>query len=657
MILIKKDKAKNIAKHLSDYYKIIEKNYKSNNDKELNEGYLINKKVLDDLEEKVLYQYYLSNPQEYENKFNEKYKSIDKLSINNYEKIEFITYKEMMRNLKDQKEYAILNFIIWASIKNTNLVEKKIYYKVKNKQLIFKLNDAETIYFNCNSNIINEDSFIKVENSNEKKINKTFDCIKKYYKFKKSLIKELNEEKNTSRNYITSSQLVVENEQKEKGERMLQSMQNLKVQNLNEIKVGFLIKNEIFKEWEKYTDYENLKNKNIISGNKEEIEEIKEYINKNFIVNKPKLDNIKTKEFKNSSEITSYLNTHLNLILVNAEFFDLVDIKKKNELKNIKFSINKNHIDFNFNLTDKKNKSESLYYSYNNIISSNTSLNLSLVNNLIELYTFQESLKLKLKQKKKEKISMKLVDKEWIFNIKSHYNYNTLCDLIKNSKIIKDKINNFESINNSTKLYYLKEVLKDLPENFLDDLLFNFYLKEENNNKKYELSYKKEKIEYNISTKEIKYINNFEFIDSKLFHHLMEININKKEKEEDISRDVTCYIFGNKLLIIYENKSNVNTYICGYINNENLFISEYYFDYLNIQLLEKKDSLDIFKILKNNESKNYFNLTSVDNQTVVHCFKLKSDESQNTKTSYLEKEDEETKGNIQLNEKEIEKKC
>ena len=124
MILIKKDKAKNIAKHLFEYYKIIGSIYKSKNEKQKNEGYLINKKVLDDLKEKVLYDDYLSNPKEYEKKFNEKYKSIDNLSITSYEKIEFTTHKEMLSNLREQKEYIILNITIWASIKNSNLVEK-----------------------------------------------------------------------------------------------------------------------------------------------------------------------------------------------------------------------------------------------------------------------------------------------------------------------------------------------------------------------------------------------------------------------------------------------------------------------------------------------------------------------------------------------------
>ena len=135
MILIKKGKAKNIAKLLFEYYKGVEEIYKSKNEKKLNEGYLINKKALDDLEEKLFYKDYLSNPQGYENKFKEKYKDVDKIPINSYEKIEFITHKEMLNNLKEQKEYVILNCIIWAEIKTDNLVGTKIEYKVNSKNL------------------------------------------------------------------------------------------------------------------------------------------------------------------------------------------------------------------------------------------------------------------------------------------------------------------------------------------------------------------------------------------------------------------------------------------------------------------------------------------------------------------------------------------
>ena len=488
MILIKKgkEKAKNIAKNLKDYYEAI----KGNN--EFVDGYLVNKKVLDELKEKLSYGDYLSNPEEYENIIKEKYKNVDKLTINSYEKIEFITCKEMLNNLKDKKEYVILNLIIWTSIKDDNLVEKKIKYKVDNNQLIIKLNDAETVYFKNNLNIINESSYIKVENSDEEKIEKTFDCLKKYYEFKQSLKKELNEGQVIRKNDMKSSQISIESKQEEEKRKMLQSMPNIKVQNPYELKVGFLIKKEIFEEWRKYTDYENIKNKNILSENKEEIEEIKECINKNFIINKPKLDNIKVKMFKSSKEISEYLGNHLNLILVNAEFFDLVDVKKKNDLEKIEFNIIKNYI--NFNLTDKTNKSEYVVYSYNNIISSNIEINLSMVNNLIELYTFQENLKLKLKQNKKEKIKMKLVNKDWISNIKNGYNYNVLCESIKNSNIVKEKINNFESIICSDKFYYLKEVSKDLPENLLDDLLYKIYMKKEDKKKKYE--FKKERIEH-----------------------------------------------------------------------------------------------------------------------------------------------------------------
>ena len=529
MILIKKDKAKNIAKYLFEHYKVIEKIYKSKDEKQINEGYLINKKVLDDLQEKVLYKDYLSNPQEYENKFKEKYKDVDKLSINSYEKIEFTTHKEMLSNLKEKKEYAILNYTMWTAIKSDNLVEKKIEYKFNNNQLIVHLNDAETVNFQHNSFIIiNESFYIGFKNSIKEKIEKTFDCVKKYYKFKQSLKKELNEEKVISKNGMASSQIILEGEQKGKQGNMSQSMNNIKMKNQNEIKVGFLIKKEIFKEWEKYTDYENIKNKNILSKNNEEIEEIKEYINKNFIVNKPKLDNIKVKKYKDSKDISNYLNSHLNLILVNAEFFNLLDFKNKNDLEKVEFSIiKKNFINLKLN---KENNSEFVVFSYNNIISLNTEINLSMVNHLIELYTFQENLKLKLKQNKKEKIRMKLVNREWISNIKSDYNYNAMCDSIKNSKIIKDQIKNYESINDTAKFYYLNEVSKDLPENFLDDLLFKISEKKEDSKKKYEFSYKKEKVEYQKSTKEIKYINNFEFIDSKLFHEL-----NKKLSRKGIS--------------------------------------------------------------------------------------------------------------------------
>ena len=281
MILIKKDKVKTIAKCLYDHFNGSTSINKSKNERKFDEGYMINKKILDELEEKILYHDYLPHSKEYENKINEKYRDMnkkDKIQINSYEKIKFTTYREMLNNLREKNEYVILNYTVFTSIKSENLNEKIIEYEINNNQLIIKLNDIETVYFNYNSYIINESSLIKVENLNKKKIDQTFECIKKYYEFKQLLKKELNKEQLTTKYGMTSSQISVEKMKKEEQKNLQRSMNNIKVQNLYEIKVGFLIKNETFKEWEKYTDYEKIKNKNILSEKQEEIEEIKEYI-------------------------------------------------------------------------------------------------------------------------------------------------------------------------------------------------------------------------------------------------------------------------------------------------------------------------------------------------------------------------------------------
>ena len=145
MILIKKgkEKASKLAKSILDYYKVIRENNESK--KEFNDGYLVNKKVLDDLKEKIFYEDYLSNQEKYENIIKEKFKHVE-LKINSYEKIEFTTLKELLNNLNEKKEYAILNFTIWKYIKDENLVEKKIKYKVNNEnKLVIQLNAAETV--------------------------------------------------------------------------------------------------------------------------------------------------------------------------------------------------------------------------------------------------------------------------------------------------------------------------------------------------------------------------------------------------------------------------------------------------------------------------------------------------------------------------------
>ena len=216
MILIKKgkEKASKLAKSILDYYKVIRENNESK--KEFNDGYLVNKKVLDDLKEKIFYEDYLSNQEKYENIIKEKFKHVE-LKINSYEKIEFTTLKELLNNLNEKKEYAILNFTIWKYIKDENLVEKKIKYKVNNEnKLVIQLNAAETVYFTNNLNIINESSYLGFQNSNKEKIEKALDCIKKYYIFRQSLIKELNEKQDTPNNDKIPSQILWEMEQKEK---------------------------------------------------------------------------------------------------------------------------------------------------------------------------------------------------------------------------------------------------------------------------------------------------------------------------------------------------------------------------------------------------------------------------------------------------------
>ena len=582
---------KSIIEELLKFDNSFSQNYKndsSSNEIIKSDGYLINIKTINDLKEKYYYNIfknYLSDSSNFELYFYQ----IFKAGIphgNNEEKI-FIASKELIKSFEENNEYVLVNYKIWKMTKNSNFDKKKglISYKNNSEYLILYLNNIETVYFSPNSSIINKNSFFQSENIKQNEINKIYKSISVYFMFETNIINGLRQ---------------------------------LKIEGQNE---GYLISKKWLNDWKKYSDYENIK-RNFLSKNSLDEENIKQCINKNFIKNKTALSDIQPLHL-GMNELFIYFSKAKELVIVNSDFFNIFCKNLETQQKNkIRFFLENKKIIFDFD-ESRKDDNFKVYYSYNNIISLKIRECFKIVHNLIGLYIYQENIKLKINENRLENYvkNLKLVDKKWISGIKKYYSYDILCEMIKNTNFIKESNNNIEDNNGKEKFYFLNK-LPNLSEKYFDDI----YNKNISNEEKYCL----EIIEKVLDNKNIKFIDNIELVGIDLFNNLISYNRDKDKLKNEISKDASCYIDGNKLLIIYEIEkgSNCKNYIIGYINEQNSFISEYIIEYTDINILNdilNRNGLDyILKKLKEKNKSGYYDIFNESNYLVCRCRELNS---------------------------------
>ena len=583
----------NFEKSLTENDKI--KTTKKNIDKL---GYLIDKKAFDTLKEKIKYKRlvkHISNPKDFAkhscgvSAYNIKTKKCEPKKFNNSQ--------DLLKAFNKKDEYIIISPLLNESINpNYNRLNEKeglLRYQINSNNLIIFLNEFERIVFiNNNTNIINNNSFLKIYNTIEIICN----SIIEYYKFEKSLTKELNDNK----------------------------LKN------NNIKEGYLVDENWLDNWKKYIDYNNIKN---LFLNKEDItkdiDKIKSNIYSYLDYNKIKFDECETIKYNDLNHLNQILQNK-SLVLINIEFLEILKEYNKciigpkiafiNEYRKIKFLI----MDNNRKIVESFEIS-----AYNNIISLKVNYCFNTVNDLVKLYISQEKLKktIKSKNEKIKQNNCKLLDKELITNFKKYYDYDLLIDYIKNLKNIKAEINYLEKDKGKTKIdnYHL---LQEIDWNYFDSIYSKKSIDDLNNNNIYNIDGFQYKIkEY--KNKTLKYLDNFEIIDSK-------IEINGCPG----GLLATYFIDNDRLLIQYKiNRYNIN-YIIGHINEDNSFISEYLIEFLNIFNINCQDIIKNFginyflkEINKKNES-GYYNI----NKTVGYCYQLQSNEINKKLSNHLKEE-------------------
>ena len=562
------------------------------------QGYLIDKKAFDNLKEKIKYKRlvkHISNPKDFA-----KHScgvSAHNVKIKNCEPKKFNCSQDLLKAFEKKDEYIIISPLLNESINpNYDILNEKeglLRYQINSNNLIIFLNEIERIVFiNNNTNIININSCLKIYSIIEIICN----SIIEYYKFEKSLTKELNDS----------------------------NLRN------NNIKEGYLVDENWLDNWKKYIDYNNIKN---LFLNKEEITEdidkIKENVCSYLDFNKIKFDKCEIIKFNDLNHLNQILQNK-SLVLINNEFLEILKEYNKcligpkiafiNEYRKIKFLI-----------MDNKNKKivESFKISaYNNIISLKVDYCFNAVDDLVKLYISQEKLKIAQKIKNEEiiKNNCKLLDKELITNFKKYYDYDLLIDYIKNLKNIKVEINDLEKDKGKTKIdnYHL---LQEIDWTYFDAIYSKKSIDDLNNRNIYNIDGFQYKIkEY--KNKTLKYLDNFEIIDS-------EIELNGCLG----SLLATYFIDKNKLLIQYEINHNIN-YIIGHINEDNSFISEYLIENINIININLQDIILNFGInyfLKELNKKNesgYYNI----NKTIGYCYELQSNGIDKKLSNHLKEE-------------------
>lgn len=597
-ISISREKLKQIITDIFDFENSLKEN--GGEIKIDRKGYLIDIKAYDELKTKIKYNYlvkYLSNPKNFA-RYSCEIKT-NNIKIKKWEPKKFNNSAELLEALKTNNEYIIINPLLNKSINpnydNLNKNEGILFYTISPNNLIIALGENEKIFFKNNKmNIIAKNSFIKIYNN----IDMICNNIIEYYKFEKSLTKELNE-KNEKKN----------------------------------IKEGYLVDENWFNKWKEYTDYKNIKdhflNKDEITV--EDIDKIKIHINSNLDNNNIKLDKLETIKFNNINDL-KYILQSTSLVLINIKFIEtLKEYQKCGIEQEIAFLPKYREIIF----LSKDNKNKNIVnnfkiYSYNNIISLKVNYCFNLVNNLVKIYISQEKIKAKLKNKKSGKIiqnNSQLIDKNWIKNFKKYYNYDILIDSIKNLKI-NDLENNEDEKKIFIDKYYLLQEIKDI---YFDSICNKISFNEFINKNKYNINGLENKRK-DYKNKTLQYLDNFEIIDSEIKLNCYSENI--------IAKDAIYYIDNNKLLIQYEiNNNNIN-YIIGYINKENSFISEYLIEYFNIFNINLQDIIFnlginyfINKINEKNEN-GYYNIS----ETIGYCYELQPNKINKQLSNYLKEE-------------------
>ena len=590
-IKIPKARFKPYIKQLIDLENIFGK-YNQKNDNKIvmkNTGYLIDKNDFDNFKSKLYYSLFktlINDDSKFKEKLDELYGNNKEITFIPFEQKNFSSSRDLIDNLYKNNEYVIITLLVWKIINNGKYKENvgKISFEIKNDKILLNFGTGANVYFKYNLNIISYKNLtLKLEEKekiaynvqNHKKSNGEGGPIKLII--------------NENKNYKITLEKLIEKLYKSmieynNFEKLLMNKLKLNGFNNNEIIEGYFLEKNWFSKWIELTNYDN--NRFLLLNNKNDkhIDEIKGNIK---ITSENDIYPISLIKYFNNNNFESKIKTDI-IILVNEEFLSLFekDLEYQQKYKT-KFKIEKQKFIFLFDKNEKKS-----IYSINNILPKEKTKCFKIANNLIELYIFQEKLKKRIKiGKKDETENLILLDTKYMKYIKNKYSFNKICDSIKGKSLIISIINELIKTDKNRK-YILNDIISDFNwECFFD--IYNANINEINDNYGLEIN------EINLdNNNKINYFDNFELIDINIFN-----NLNIKETiSNKISKKIKeYYIYNNKILIKYENEETKDIYMIGQIQDNNIFVSEYYIDPLDsIGLKTFLTKYPISDILKGN---------------------------------------------------------
>ena len=558
-IKITKQKFKSFIKAFIDLEITFENYYKKAKEKKISKdnGYLIDKKKIDKIREKLSYselKIYINDDTKFKNKLEEKFKNINEIVCETCEQKIFESSKDFIQSISTYNEYEIIDKTVWMLINNGKLKEKEgiISYEINQNNLIISFN-SEKVYFSLSNSNVLKSKNLSLNNGNQISQKNNADIYKNKNRSSKF--------SGNNNNNLHSDDLSLDDLYQSLVEFIIYEnylINKLKNYNIvNEQYEGYLIEKNWFHNWKICTNYDKNKYRIKEDNYEENYEIIKNSINIDL---KQELFPIKILSNFNINYYQSILDTDI-IALVNDKFLSIFTKKLENfEKYKSKFHINNHKLIFS---NDHNQKYD--IYSFNNILPIASNECFIIANNLIELYIFQETLKLNPSQLFPNEVNdLILIDKNWINNYKKKYSYDKICDSIKD----KQKILNIIMKNEKKEKFVLNEIISE----FNWECFYDIYkVNQQNVDDNYNLELKE--INSDNTNEKIQYINNFELIDKNIFNKL---NIEEDIKNK-ISKNVSVrnYINDNKILIQYEINNN-KIYIIGYIDkNNNEFISEY----------------------------------------------------------------------------------
>ena len=576
---------KNIFDFEEDYLKGINKNY--DNKEKL--GYLINSKDMDELKENINYSRYKSYGGDKKALFVKNF-DLSKLSkIKKINQIEFKTSQYLINMIFNDNKYIMINEKLWKIICSKEKEnDTPIIYNLNSDNLSLQFDKEATIFFSNNKKNIIDKYAYNYSNKlnlhlNFQEINNICNDIKTYNDFEKKFSENLIKKKYYSSDYYST---------------------------------GYLISKRWLDKWKKYRNYEKIKNKNLLENNINHKELLNEIIfdQEESKINQEKLEPPKILNLNSQKEINSYLKGD-SLVIIDNNIKLLFKSFEQNY--SIKYSAKENKI---YILNDEK----LAFDAYNNIIFSKENYNLTHLNIMVEINYFQGEMNQLIKEPYKiEENYMNnkiyLLNKNILETYKKILEFDLLTEIIK-----KDEIN-FKAI------YYedFSKFISLLDKNYIDKVINKNILDE------FKLNCKSDDFKAKIlEVKEgcinaLKYLDNFNIINEKIYSFLTKNNIIKEDKCIESN-----YIKGDgKIVLIFKYKYEY-FYEIGYFNSNNNFITEYL-----IKENHRYNKFDIIKILAKNGIDYFINKYCIDenkneikgnaNQTICYYYKIKCNENNN----------------------------